>query len=175
MHYSIERDAVPATCTSSGRSADIYCSKCGELLESGEFIEAYGHNYKSKVTKTTSKTYTRTYTCTFCGKSYKKTFNKKKNTMTLKAKTKTVKYSTLRKKNVSIARKDAVAVSDAKGDVTYSKSSGNSRITVSKSGKITVKKGLKKGTYKVKIKVRAAGTKTYLAKTKTVTVTIKVK
>ena len=40
-------------------------------------------------------------------------------------------------------------------------------------GKVTVKKGLKKGTYKVKVK--AAGNKNYKAATKTVTFKIKVK
>ena len=45
-----------------------------------------------------------------------------------------------------------------------------------KTGKITVKKGLKKGTYKVKVKVKAAGNANYKAsKEKTVTVTVKVK
>ena len=41
------------------------------------------------------------------------------------------------------------------GTITYVKKSGNSKITVAKDGKVTVKKGLKKGTYKVKIKVKA--------------------
>ena len=44
-----------------------------------------------------------------------------------------------------------------------------------KTGKITLKKGLKKGTYKVRIRVRAAGTYKYKAKTRTVTVRIRVK
>ena len=56
------------------------------------------------------------------------------------------------------------------------KYNGNSKITIAKStGKVTVKKGLKKGTYKVKVKVKAAGTSNYNALTKTVTFTIKVK
>ena len=42
-------------------------------------------------------------------------------------------------------------------------------------GKLTVKKGLKKGTYTVKVKVRAAGTKVYKASPeKTVKISIKV-
>ena len=44
-----------------------------------------------------------------------------------------------------------------------------------KNGKITVKKGLKKGTYKLKIKVTAAGNANYNAGSKSVTVKIKVK
>jgi hypothetical protein len=38
-----------------------------------------------------------------------------------------------------------------------------------KTGKITVKKGLKKGTYKLKIKVTASGDKTHGKKSKKVT------
>ncbi len=97
------------------------------------------------------------------------------NTLTVKSKKPTVKYSKLKKKNQTIALKNWVTVSKAQGKVTYKKSSGNKKITVSKAGKITVKKGLKKGTYKVKIKVSAAGNATYKAATKIVKVTIRVK
>ena len=71
--------------------------------------------------------------------------------------------------------------SKAQGKVTYKKVSVikkkfAKKITVNKkTGKITVKKGLKKGTYKLKIKVTAAGTTAYKAGSKTVTVKIKVK
>ena len=68
-----------------------------------------------------------------------------------------------------------MTVSKAQGKVTFQKAKGNKKITVAKNGKITVKKGLKKGTYKVKIKVKAAGNSAYNAKAITVTVTIKVK
>lgn len=101
---------------------------------------------------------------------------KKTNTLSVKAKKPSVKYKKLKKRNQTVARKNAITVSKAKGKVTYKKKSGNKKITVNKkTGKITLKKGLKKGSYKVKIKVRAAGNATYKAKTKTVTVTIKVK
>ena len=76
----------------------------------------------------------------------------------------------------------AMAVSNAQGKVTYKlssakkgKKSKKKYFTVAKSGKITVKKKLKKGTYKVKIMVTAAGSSTYKAAVKTVTVSIKVK
>ena len=104
-----------------------------------------------------------------------KKFVKKANPIFAKGKTKTVKYANVKKKNVTIARKDVISVSKAQGKVTYTKASGNKKITVSGAGKITVKKGLKKGTYKVKVKVKAAGNATYKAKTVTVTVTVKVK
>ena len=44
-----------------------------------------------------------------------------------------------------------------------------------KTGKVTVKKKLKKGTYKLRINVTAAGNGNYNKVTKTVTVKIKVK
>ncbi|MBQ3292056.1 MAG: CAP domain-containing protein [Mogibacterium sp.] len=97
------------------------------------------------------------------------------NTLTVKAKTVKVKYSKLKKKNQTIAAKTAMTVSGNKGNVTYRKTSGNRKITVASNGKITVKKKLKKGTYKVKITVTAAGNAYYNSASKTVTVTIKVK
>jgi len=101
---------------------------------------------------------------------------KKANPLTVKGKTVKVKYSKLRKKTQTIARTKAITVSKNQGTVTYAKAKGNKKITVDKkTGKIKVKKGLKKGTYKVKIKVTAAGNSWYKKATKTVTVKIKVK
>ena len=63
-----------------------------------------------------------------------------------------------------------------KGKLSYRKISGNKKIVVNKkTGKVTIKKGLKAGNYKVKIKVIAAGNTTYKAGHKTVTVTIRVR
>ena len=103
---------------------------------------------------------------------------KKSNTLKAKQvkKTVTVKYKKLKKKGQSIKLKKYLKVTKAKGMVSYKKVKGNKKITVNKkTGKITLKKGLKKGTYKVKIKVTAKGNATYNKGTKTVTVTIKVK
>ena len=63
------------------------------------------------------------------------------------------------------------------GTMTYTKASGSAKITINKTtGKVTLKKGIKKDTYKVKIKVKAAGNANYKASAvKTVSVTIKVK
>jgi hypothetical protein len=108
-------------------------------------------------------------------KTCKVTVSKATNTLTASGKTVTVKYTKLKKKNQTILRSSAISVSNAKGTVTYKKSSGNSKITVASTGKFTVKKGLKKGTYKVKVKVTAAGNSQYKSLTKIVTVTIKVK
>ena len=70
----------------------------------------------------------------------------------------------------------AFKITNAKGKVAYAKSSGDSKITVSKTGTVTVKKGLKKGkTYSVKVKVTSAATTKYAAATQTVTLKIKIK
>ena len=108
--------------------------------------------------------------------------NLKNNSLTVKAKKPTVKYSKLKKKTQTIALKKWATVTKAKGKVSYKltsakkgKKSFKKYFKIAKNGKITVKKGLKKGTYKAKIKVKAAGDATYKSKTVTVTVTIKVK
>ena len=63
------------------------------------------------------------------------------------------------------------------GTLTYVKSSGNKKITINKkTGKVTVAKGLKKGTYVVKVKIKAAGNANYAASAyKTVKVKILIK
>jgi len=96
----------------------------------------------------------------------------KKNPMTVK--TKTLKAS--KKKTKKFKTKKAFVVKKAKGKVTYTKVKGNKKIKIAKNGKVTVKKGLKKGkTYKVKVKVSTPGTATYLSKEKTVTLKVKIK
>lgn len=100
---------------------------------------------------------------------------KASNPLVANGKTATVKFASLKKKNQTVAVKSAFSVSKNEGKVTYKKTSGNSKITVAANGKITVKKGLKKGTYKIKVNVKAAGSTNYKSVTKKVTVTIKVK
>jgi endo-1,4-beta-xylanase len=70
-------------------------------------------------------------------------------------------------------------VKGAKGKVTY-KVSGNRKSKKAlkfnkKTRKITVRKGTKKGLYKLKIRVNCAGTEKYLAASKKVTVKVRVK
>ena len=105
--------------------------------------------------------------------SVKVTIAKAANTLTAKAKSKTV--SAKSKKKTTIKANKAFKVTKAQGKVTYKKASGNKKITVASNGKITVKKGLKKGTYPVKVKVTAAGNLNYNKATKTVTIKVKVK
>ena len=97
---------------------------------------------------------------------------KKANTMTVKAKTVAAKA----KKKTVIKKAKAFTIKNAVGKVTFAKVKGDKKITISKAGKITVKKGLKKGkTFKLKVMVTAAGNAKYNKKSKTVTVKIKIK
>ena len=97
---------------------------------------------------------------------------KKANTMTVKAKTVKAKAA----KKTAVKKSKAFTIRNAKGKVTFKKVKGNKKIKISKNGKITIKKGLKKGkTYKLKVKVTANGNSVFAAKSKTVTVKIKVK
>ena len=62
------------------------------------------------------------------------------------------------------------------GTKAYAKASGNKMITINKkTGKVTVKKGLKKGTYKVKVKVTAKGNATHKKAAKAVTFKVIIK
>lgn len=106
------------------------------------------------------------------------TVNKNPNPLAIKAKTATIKYSKLKKKAQTLAVTKVITFTKkGQGTMTYTKASGNKKITIAKStGKVTVKKKLKKGTYKVKVKVKAAGNATYKpSAVKTVTFTIKIK
>jgi hypothetical protein len=93
------------------------------------------------------------------------------NTMTASGKTITASKN----KTKTFKKSKAFSVKNAKGKVTFAKKSGKAKIVVSKTGKVTVKSGLKKGTYPVKVAVTAAGNDNYLAKTKVVTLKVKVK
>lgn len=100
------------------------------------------------------------------------------NTLKIKARTVTVKYSKLKKRNQKLKITKAIRFKNkGQGKLTYKKVKGNRKITINKkTGKITIKKGLKKGRYKLVIKVKAAGNNKYKASAaKKVTVTIKVK
>ena len=136
-----------------------------------------------KVTKnaTTTATGIKTHTCTACKATKTVTIPKlakKANPLTIKAKTATIKYAAVKKKAQVVGVTKVIAFTKkGQGKMTYTKASGNKKITINKTtGKVTVKKGLKKGTYKVKVKVKAAGNANYKASAvKTVIFKIKVR
>ena len=128
-----------------------------------------------------------TYTITITGKgacrgSTKAAYKIKKaaNPLSFKAattKTVTVKYSKVKKKAQTLAASKLFTFKKkGKGTVTFTKVSGSKKITINKkTGKVTLKKGIKKGTYKLKVKVKAAGNAYYKAASKTITLKLRVK
>ena len=96
--------------------------------------------------------------------------------MTATAANKTASFATLKTKAVTVAR--PITISKAQGTLSYAKvaSGSSAALTVNKTiGKVTVKKGTKKGTYTIKIKVAAAGNANYKAGSKNVTCKVVVK
>jgi hypothetical protein len=154
-------------------------------------IPALGHSWDSgKVTTaaTTAAEGVKTYTCTVCGVTRTEAIPKlaekaqkvkAAQPMTVKAKTVTVSYNKLQKKSRTLAVKKTLTIKKAKGTKKFVITKVNKRKAFfkinAKTGKITVRKGLKKGTYKVTVKVIAAGNDNYLAGSKTKTVKIKVR
>ena len=159
------------------------------LVQGEDYTVAYS---KNKAAGTNTAKVTVRGTGVFSGKlTGTFTIAKAANPLTVKAKTVTVtgkvnKKGKLKKKTV-LEASSLYKVSKAKGTVSYTlgvvKRNGKKvtgaqlkKIVVNaKTGKITLKKGLKKGTYKVRVKVKAAGANNYKAGTVKATVTIKVK
>lgn len=166
-----------ATCTEDG-SKSFSCTVCRKSKT--ESIGALGHQWSTyEVTKkpTISAAGSKTATCTRagCGKTDTLAIAKliagsdQVNAMDLKAlakvKNKTIKGNAGKTLSGKIAAK--TITSESGNTVTFSKSSGNASILVNKTGVVTVKASLSKGTYSVKAKATCG------KKSKTITVKIK--
>jgi methionine-rich copper-binding protein CopC len=106
------------------------------------------------------------------------------NTLSVAGKTASVRYSKLKKKtqiltvskvirfrNKGQGTRNYALMSAKKGSKSY-----KTKFRISaKTGKVTVKKGLKKGTYKVKVRITASGNDSHKPASKTVTFKVKVK
>ncbi len=97
---------------------------------------------------------------------------KSANTLKVKGKTITIKYSKIKKKAQKLKATKAIKFKDkGQGTKKYVLSSAKKGkksfkkyfVVNSKTGKVTIKKGLKKGNYKVTLKVSAAGNDKYNA------------
>ena len=110
---------------------------------------------------------------------------KKANSISVKGKTAKLKYKKLKKKAQGLPVSKIITCTDAgHGDLSYKlvsakkgKKSYKKYFKINAdTGKLTVKKKLKRGTYKVKVKIQAAGNEVFEASpAKTVTVKIKVR
>ena len=108
---------------------------------------------------------------------YAKWLAQAKNTLKVSGKTVPAKAAVLKKKSLTLAISKAIRFTNkGQGIRTYAITKGSKKITINKkTGRITLKKGLKKGTYKVRVKVSAAGNDYYKPAVKYATVTVKVK
>lgn len=83
-------------------------------------------------------------------------------------------YSTYRTVKTTSVKSKAISVTVAKKSAFTKvyKVSGSSKLTVNKYGKVVVKKGTKKGTYKIKVKI-VGKAPNYYTTTRTITVRVK--
>ena len=171
--------ATSFTYNGSVHKPTVKSVKAGSLaLATSDYTVAY-----SAASPKAAGTYTVTVTGkgNFTGKATKSfTIKKAANTMKLSGKTATVKYSDVKGKAQTIKRANVITVSQAKGTLAYKLSSvSNSKFknyfaVNSKTGDVTVKKGLAKGTYTIKVTVKAAGNSNFNALTKAVSFKVKV-
>ena len=101
--------------------------------------------------------------------------NKAKNTFAAKPAIKSGKITIKAGKSVAASKAFKITKNVSGGTVTYAKTKGNAKITVSKAGKISVKKGLKAKSYPITVKLTSKATKNYKAASDTVKLTIVVK
>ena len=105
---------------------------------------------------------------------------KRANTLKVTPRKPSLKYKVLKKRAQTILKTKVFKVSAARGKVTYkltkvTKAKYAKYFKVSSAGKITVRRKLPKGTYRLRVKVSAAGTDAFKAGYKTVTVSVVVK
>ena len=82
-HTEIIDKAVPATCTTDGKTEGSHCYVCGEVIKAQTVIKATGHNFGSwSTTKaaTCTESGTQTRKCASCGKTETKTIPAKGHT-----------------------------------------------------------------------------------------------
>ena len=180
-HNYVSIPTVAPTCTTTGLTEGSKCSICGAIIKAQTKTKALGHSFSAwKITKkaTTTATGTQTRTCSRCGKKEIKNIAKlpkKAQTLTVTTKTPSLKASKLKKKKQTITKSKAFTIKNAKGTLTFKKTAGSKNLTISKAGKITVKKKTKKGTYKLTVQVYASGDTEYKSASKIVAIKVKVK
>ena len=87
------------------------------------------------------------------------------NTLKVKGKKLTVKWKKVKTKSLKLAVSKVIKFTKkGQGKLIFKKVKGDRRITIhKKTGKVTIRKGLKKGMYKVTIKVQALGNRNFKA------------
>lgn len=188
-HTIVIDAAITPTCTEVGKTEGSHCLICGEVIKKQEEIPATEHAWDNGVvTKepTTSNEGEKTYTCTVCKTTKSDVIPKLTEDTNIQnnnvdKNTQKIKVTTSKKISVKSVKKKAQifklsAKSTSGNKVKYKLTKGNKNIKFSaSSGKVTVKKGTKKGTYKIKVKMTVSGNNKYKAYSVTKTITIKVK
>ena len=120
--------------------------------------------------------------CSVCGKWItpqriipKLVLSKRNQKVTKHTKTAKVKYSKVKKKKQIIKRNKYLFISGTVGKLTFKKLSGSGRLKVSRNGNIIVKKGTKKGKYRMRISIRSNGNAQYSPWGDSVSVCIKIR
>jgi len=95
--------------------------------------------------------------------------NKASNHISVRMKSFKIKRSAVKKKNKKYAVSKYLTISKKKGTLSFKKTSGNKKILIdSKTGKMTIKKGIKKGSYIVGLRVKDSGNQNYTGSEKNV-------
>ena len=178
----IKEKVIKATCTKEGSYENVvYCSKCGaELSRNQVKVSKVAHH--PVIDKAVKATYTKTGLtqgshCSLCGTILKKQKTvaklKKKNAI-IKVSKKTAVYRVAKVKKSKQTFKIGAKVT-GNGKITYKKVSGSSKLIVSRDGRVAIRKGTKKGIYRITVQIKAAESSRYKAKIIKTIVTVKVK
>lgn len=155
----------------------VKCSSDSSVLAEGtDYSVEYSNNINAgtaSVSVTGKGSYSGTVTKTFI-------INKAANTLNVTPKTVKLKAKKLKKKSQKLAASSIMTIGDPKGTLScrilsVSKKKCKKCFKMDQAGNLTVKKKLKKGTYKIKAQVAAAGDNNYDAAAREVTFVVKVK
>lgn len=152
--------SVEASCASNGMVHYVSDNDAIQVDRNNNLVVRKGFIGKATITITVDET----DTYKKATKTITVTVKKASQPIKVSPAKKSYKASALKKK----AKKFNIKVKKAKGKVTYT--SNSKSVTVNGKGKVTVSKGIKKGTYKVT--VTAAETSTYAKVTQTVVIRI---
>lgn len=153
--------------------AIVVHDNAGTLVQGDEYTVSYSDNINAGTAAVTvsavegSKMYTGAVTVPF-------TISKAAQKLSVTKRTKTVKRSKVIRRKQTV--KKVLSVKKTSGKIVYKKAGGSGRLTVNaRTGAVTVKKGTRRGSYKIKIRVTAGETANYLPAVKTVTARVRVK
>jgi hypothetical protein len=175
-----------ATCTEAGSTGETRCIACGEVIAPAMDIAPLDHVWREseRVGSNCIRHGSVTYTCKKCGATRTEVLPldptaKLANSLSVKAKKAkpSVSLAKLKKRAQTLA--NIQVVKKGQGTLAYTNASKKAAIKKwkvdKKTGKLTIPKGTKKGTYDVRIKIVAKGDTTHKSATKYVSYKVVVK